>query len=253
MDSEKYISHSVVSLISAKGGVGTSTLTKELAIAFSKGLSICLVDMALSCPDQDALFRIIPTKTLEDLFKDKESNPQPLSWRDLEPGLTLVPDRNIHLLSSKQVKRDYPLTLNQIDRLVSSLKTQFDLVLLDTDTASVDATAKLVELSDLTLLITDDTENSIKNNQCFRRLLTQKQISYDHVHLVVNKIMEKQRMYSDQEIEELLHLPLLAALPYYDQVWKYNNSHLSLCEDTENPFHSSLSSLVDRLSNLLEK
>ena len=33
-------------------GVGTSTLTKELAIAFSKDVSVCLVDMAplLPCP-----------------------------------------------------------------------------------------------------------------------------------------------------------------------------------------------------------
>ena len=45
MNLDKYMSHAVVSLISAKGGVGTSTLTKELAIAFSKNVSVCLVDM----------------------------------------------------------------------------------------------------------------------------------------------------------------------------------------------------------------
>ena len=39
-------------------------------------------------------------------------------------------------------------------------------------------------------------------------------------------------MYSDQEIEELLHIPVLVTLPYYDQVWKYNNSYLSLYEDS---------------------
>ena len=50
-----------MSLISAKGGVGTSTLTKELAIAFSKDVSVCLVDMALSCPAQETLFRILPS------------------------------------------------------------------------------------------------------------------------------------------------------------------------------------------------
>ena len=65
MNSEKYISHTVMSLISAKGGVGTSTLTKELAIAFSKDVSVCLVDMALSCPAQETLFRILPTRTME--------------------------------------------------------------------------------------------------------------------------------------------------------------------------------------------
>ena len=64
MNSEKYISHTVMSLISAKGGVGTSTLTKELAIAFSKDVSVCLVDMALSCPAQETLFRILDRKSV---------------------------------------------------------------------------------------------------------------------------------------------------------------------------------------------
>ena len=119
--------------------------------------------------------------------------------------------------------------------------------------ASTDASAKLMEMSDLALLITDDTECSIRNNQRFRRLLTQKQVSYDHMHVIVNQIRKEQRMYSDQEIEELLHIPVLITLPYYDQVCKYNNSYLSLYEDPVSPLQPSLSSLVDRLSKLLEK
>ena len=173
--------------------------------------------------------------------------------QDLEPYLTPVPGRNIHLLSAKQVKGAYHLPLNRIIQLISSLKTYFDLVLIDTDMASTDASAKLMEMSYLALLITDDTECSIKNNQRFRRLLTQKQVSYDHMHVIVNQIRKEQRMYSDQEIEELLHIPVLVTLPYYDQVWKYNNSYLSLYEDPVSPLQPSLSSLVDRLSKLLEK
>ena len=253
MNSEKYMSHAVVSLISAKGGVGTSTLTKELAIAFSKDVSVCLVDMALSCPAQETLFRILPTRTMEYLFKHNAGDLSPLYWQDLEPYLTPVPGRNIHLLSAKQVKGAYHLPLNRIIQLISSLKTYFDLILIDTDMASTDASAKLMEMSDLALLITDDTECSIRNNQRFRRLLTQKQVSYDHMHVIVNQIRKEQRMYSDQEIEELLHIPVLITLPYYDQVWKYNNSYLSLYEDPISPLQPSLSSLVDRLSKLLEK
>ena len=253
MNSEKYMSHAVVSLISAKGGVGTSTLTKELAIAFSKNVSVCLVDMALSCPAQETFFRILPTRTMEYLFKHNAGDLSPLYWQDLEPYLTPVPGRNIHLLSAKQVKGAYHLPLNRIIQLISSLKTYFDLILIDTDMASTDTPAKLMELSDLALLITDDTECSIKNNQRFRRFLTQKQISYDHMHVIANQIRKEQRMYSDQEIEELLHIPVLVTLPYYDQVWKYNNSYLSLYEDSENLLHPSLSSLVNRLSKLLEK
>ena len=114
MNSEKYMSHAVVSLISAKGGVGTSTLTKELAIAFSKDVSVCLVDMALSCPAQETLFRILPTRTMEYLFKHNAGDLSPLYWQDLEPYLTPVPGRNIHLLSAKQVKGAYHLPLNRI-------------------------------------------------------------------------------------------------------------------------------------------
>ena len=253
MNSEKYISHTVMSLISAKGGVGTSTLTKELAIAFSKDVSVCLVDMALSCPAQETLFRILPTRTMEYLFKHKTGDLSPLSWQDLEPYLTPVPGRNIHLLSAKQVKGAYPLPLNRIIQLISSLKAYFDLVLIDTDMASTDVSAKLVELSDRALLVTDDTECSIKNNQRVRRLLTQKQISYDHMHVIANQIRKESQMYSDQEIEALLHIPVLVTLPYYDQVWKYNNSYLSLYEDPVSPLQPSLSSLVDRLFKLLEK
>ena len=229
MNSEKYMSHAVVSLISAKGGVGTSTLTKELAIAFSKDVSVCLVDMALSCPAQETLFRILPTRqwniclsTMRGSFPSVLAGPGPLPYA--------CPRSNIHLLSSKQMKRTYPLPINRIIQLISSLKTYFDLVLIDTDMASTDTPAKLMELSDLALLITDDTECSIKNNQRFRRFLTQKQISYDHMHVIANQIRKEQRMYSDQEIEELLHIPVLVTLPYYDQVWKYNNSYLSLYE-----------------------
>jgi MinD-like ATPase involved in chromosome partitioning or flagellar assembly len=115
----------------------------------------------------------------------------PLYWQDLEPYLTPVPGRNIHLLSAKQVKGAYHLPLNRIIQLISSLKTYFDLILIDTDMASTDASAKLMEMSDLALLITDDTECSIKNNQRFRRLLTQKQISYDHMHVIAKSDQER--------------------------------------------------------------
>ena len=148
-------------------GVGTSTLTKELAIAFSKDVSVCLVDMALSCPAQETLFRILPTRTMEYLFKHNAGDLSPLYWQDLEPYLTPVPGRNIHLLSAKQVKGAYHLPLNRIIQLISSLKTYFDLILIDTDMASTDASAKLMEMSDLALLITDDTECSIKTISAF--------------------------------------------------------------------------------------
>lgn len=91
MNSEKYMSHAVVSLISAKGGVGTSTLTKELAIAFSKDVSVCLVDMALSCPAQETLFRILPTRTMEYLFKHNAGDLSLCTGRIWNPILRLSP------------------------------------------------------------------------------------------------------------------------------------------------------------------
>ena len=91
MNLDKYMSHAVVSLISAKGGVGTSTLTKELAIAFSKNVSVCLVDMALSCPAQETFFRILPTRTMEDLFQHNARDLSLCPGRTWTPTLRLSP------------------------------------------------------------------------------------------------------------------------------------------------------------------
>ena len=108
-------------------------------------------------------------------------------------------------------------------------------------------------MSDLALLITDDTECSIGNNQRFRRLLTQKQVSYDHMHVIVNQIRKEQQNVLGSGNRGTSSHSGSITLPYYDQVWKYNNSYLSLYEDPVSPLQPSLSSLVDRLSKLLEK
>lgn len=250
---KKCINHAIVSFISAKGGVGTSTLVKEMAIGFSKDISVCVIDFAFSCPAQSALFHVLPAKTVEDLFPSTGHHKNTLSWEELEPYLTLVPDRNIHLLPCRMMKGSYPLTSDQILQLVYSLEMHFDLILLDADLSSSDAAAKIVMLSDLCIMTVNDTENAIKISQRFRRLLTTKKISYDHMKLLLNQVTLKDRMYSGKDIENLLHIPLLLSINQFDQVWKYNNSYLPLCEDPENPIYPSLMLLKNLLTNLLEE
>ena len=115
--------------------------------------------MALSCPAQETLFRILPTRTMEYLFKHNAGIfPSVLAGSGTLPYA--CPRSEYPSLSAKQVKGAYHLPINRIIQLISSLKTYFDLILIDTDMASTDTPAKLMELSDLALLITDDTECS---------------------------------------------------------------------------------------------
>ncbi len=113
-------------IASGKGGVGKSTTTACLGIAFARlGQRVCLVDADLGLRDLDAILGL-ENRVVYDLMD--------VTQRSCSLRMALIPlpdEPNVCLLAASQFARAKELDAKAFRKTVDQLKTEFDQVLID--------------------------------------------------------------------------------------------------------------------------
>jgi pilus assembly protein CpaE len=143
----------IINVIGSKGGVGTTTIGVNLAIsmaAVAKAQSIALLDMNL-------LFGEIP------LFLELKSD---YHWGKITKDISRLDptflmqimarhSSGVYVLSSPSSLNGYPApTPRTIDQLLSLMQTMFDVILIDSGQSLDETSLRILELSDVVLLVT---------------------------------------------------------------------------------------------------
>jgi pilus assembly protein CpaE len=137
----------LVTVFSPKGGVGTTTIAFNLAVAASQdGTRVVLLDGSLQFGDLRALLKVpLETPSILDLPTDRitEADLADVLWRDPSGiDILLAPPR------PERAEMVYP---RDVDKVLSILRRVYDLVVVDTASYLTDVTVSFLDQADVIL------------------------------------------------------------------------------------------------------
>jgi len=144
----------VVTVFAPKGGVGTTTIAFNLAVATRQlGAKTVLVDGSLQFGDLRSLLKVPPdAPSILDLPTDRitEGDLADVLWRD-PSGIDI-------LLAPPRIEMAEMVTTRDVDKVLSILRRLYQAVLIDTQSALNDVTLDFLDQADLVLeLVTFDS------------------------------------------------------------------------------------------------
>jgi pilus assembly protein CpaE len=149
----------LISVFAPKGGVGTTTIALNLAVAFGQaGRRTALIDGSLQFGDLRALLRV-PTNapSIVDLPTDRiaETDLSDVLWRD-PSGIDI-------LLAPPRVEQHEMISVRDLDKILSLMRRVYDVIVIDTMVGLDERTLALLDASDTVIEIVTFDSTTIHN------------------------------------------------------------------------------------------
>jgi pilus assembly protein CpaE len=205
----------LITVFSAKGGVGKTTLATNLAatLADNGKRSVCIVDLDLALGDVSIVMQLFPIHTIADAV-GMEGSLDPQAVEGLltqhSPGLSVLvapvqPD------AKDRIKGDL------VSRVLHILKERFDVIVVDTPPAFDDVVLQAFDESDLLLLVANLDVPALKSLKITAETLTLLNHPKDRWRLVLNRADMKVGL-TPHEVEKTLDMPITASIPQSNDV-----------------------------------
>lgn len=234
----------IITLLSAKGGVGKSVIASNLATIYAKeGASVALVDLDLDFGDLGVLLQLQPTRTIADAVQ----YPEGLDEVALEGYLTQHRS-GIRLLAAPQ-EPGLAETISGADvqTILRLLASRYRYVIVDTPSSFTDPVLAAIDVSDLTPTVTGMEVPSIRNAGLCLRTLEMLGIAREKIPLILNRADSRVGL-TVAEVERGLGGKLSGSIPSSRDVPLSVNSGTPIAErDPNSPVTRSLVELAAAL------
>lgn len=197
-------------ITSGKGGVGKTTSTANIGTGLSLlDKKVVIVDTDLGLRNLDVVMGLenLIIYNLVDVIKGSCRLKQ-----------ALIRDRryeNLYLLPSAQTKDKNAISPEQMKKLTSELKEEFDFVLLDCPAGIEQGFMNAIAGADRALVVTTPEVSAIRDADRIIGLLEANKIRKNH--LIINRIrmdmVKRGDMMSVDDVTDILSIPLIGVLP----------------------------------------
>lgn len=223
-----------ISIHSPKGGVGKSTISKELATAYSMirypvqpgqpdGIKVCLIDLNLDYGNISNMFKLASYQHSGMWADDIESKLRQPQYKDRKPSysfdqfkmyLTHTSTGLYVLAAPPKPAQALKLAENPewVSIMIESLKSHFDLIIIDTGNNLNDYTLVAMGLSQQVVIVATIDVPAINNIQAFLETLKELDFPREKLRMIVNMV-PKRTTISISDIQRAVDLPLLGAVP----------------------------------------
>lgn len=235
----------VVTVFSPKGGVGKTTVSVNLATHLaSTGRSVCLVDLDLAFGDVAITMQLFPNLTIEHAVGAEDALDQALIDSLLTEHAT-----GVQVLSAPGTPDALGrITPMLVQRLLATLRNQFDFVIVDSAPNFDDQTLTALDETDECLLVATLDVPTLKNVKVAIDTLDALMIAEGHRHLVLNRADDAVGI-STEKVEAILAMPVAAAMPSSTDVAAATNAGEPLIvASPDHPFSRSMRALAARLT-----
>jgi pilus assembly protein CpaE len=234
----------LVTVFSAKGGCGKTTLATNLAAALAdRGRrEVCLVDLDLAFGDVAIALQLFPAHTIADAVPLADSLDLPAVMSLLtphSPGLT-----TLVAPIEPGTAESIPATL--VTQVLRLLKQQFDFVVVDTPPAFDDHVLAAFDQSDMVALLATLDIPALKNLKLTLETLDLLNYPRDRWRLVLNRADSKVGL-ALGEVEKTLKAPITAQIPSSRDVPASINRGVPIVlDDPKHPVSVAIKTFAER-------
>lgn len=203
----------LIALFGSKGGVGTTSLGVNLAIAIQQqrpNARIAVLDCNTEFGDLAVLLNLNVNRNLLDLVDVEELEAQYVN------DIFIPHTSGIKVLPNPSPTQAELVTGEKIRRVLPVLRRQFDYVFFDTRPTFTEPVLGILDDADTVLLITTADIPSIRNARLFFEVVDQLNYPAGKVKLILNKY-DPAGSVSAQAIQTSIKHPLLAEIPRDDR------------------------------------
>jgi pilus assembly protein CpaE len=198
----------LLTVFSAKGGVGKTTVATNIAVSLStSGHKVCLVDLDLGYGDVAITLQMFPTHTIADAVAMPD-----LDADMLEPLLTKYSDHMYALTAPTNPHAQEKIGHELVGQILAILKQRFDFVIVDTPPAFDDHVLQALDASDLLLLLLTLDIPALKNAKVTLETLELLNFPREKCRLVLNRADSKVGLTVD-EVETTLKSKISGSIP----------------------------------------
>jgi pilus assembly protein CpaE len=178
-------SHRVVAFFSPKGGVGTSTLAVNTAVAAAElQKSVAIVDASLQFGDVGVLLNLNPLRgSVADLLPELQQG----VYDGLDTGLMRHPSGVSVLLAPASPEIADMITTDILRRTLERLRAQFELVVVDCPPLLNDHSLAVLDVADSIVCVLSLDITAIKSGRAFVEVADRLGYGEDKLHFVLNR------------------------------------------------------------------
>jgi pilus assembly protein CpaE len=204
----------LITVFSAKGGVGKTTVSTNLAVALAaEGHRVCIVDLDLAFGDVAITMQLSPEHTIVDAL-DIEGD---IGLEDLRPLLTSYSENLWALAGPSTPSPDETRVKAIVGKILTALKQGFDYTVVDTPPAFDEHVLQAFDESDLVLLVLTPDITALKNLKITSQMLGLLNYSEEKSRVILNRADSKVGV-SEMDVSETLKAKIFASIPSSAQV-----------------------------------
>ena len=232
----------IVTVFSAKGGCGKTTLSTNLAamLATETAKRICLVDLDLAFGDVSIALQLVPAHTIADAITMGPS----IDADGLRDLLTEHASGLQVLAAPVGPDSKDSISPGLITRILDLLAAEFDVVIIDTPPAFDDTTLAAFDRTDLLLALTTLDVPAIKNLKVSIETLRCIGFPADKLEVVVNRADAKVGV-TVADVQKAIKMPVSARVPSSREVPAATNRGVAITVDApRHPVSEAIRSLA---------
>ncbi len=200
----------VVTIFSAKGGVGCSTIAVNVAIALQQNAAskVVLVDTSLQFGDIGVLLNLYASRTMADLSSHAEELDN-----ELIDDILIAHSSGVKtLLAPPRPEMADTVTPALVADVLERLRTLFDIIIIDTGSVLDDLVLSVLDVSDKIIVVTTPEIPAIKNAKLFFEVTEALEYERERTMFVLNKV-DKRINIRAEDIEANIKYKIEAQLP----------------------------------------
>jgi pilus assembly protein CpaE len=200
----------IVSVFSAKGGVGCSTIAVNVAIALQQSAAskVAVVDTSLQFGDIGVLLNLYASRTMADLAPHANE----LDSELIEDVFIAHSSGVKALLAPPRPEEADTITPTLITEVLNRLRTMFDIIIVDTSSVLDDTVLNVLDISDKIIVVTTPEIPAIKNAKLFFEVTEALEYDRARILFVLNKA-DKRINIRAEDIEANIKYKIVGQLP----------------------------------------
>jgi pilus assembly protein CpaE len=200
----------IVTVFSAKGGVGCSIIAVNTAIALQQNAAgkVVLVDTSLQFGDVGVLLNLYASRTIADVATHSEELDN-----ELIDDILISHSSGIKtLLAPPRPEVADTVTPTLVVDVLERLRTMFDIIMVDTSSVLDDLVLSVLDVSDKIMVVTTPEIPAIKNAKLFFEVTEALEYDREKTMFILNK-MDKRINIRAEDIEANIKYKIEAQLP----------------------------------------